>query len=185
MTGIDKKEKLIILGKSGSGKNFLSEKLIEKGLNSTPKITTRPMRVGEIDGRDYIFVSDETFKDLLDNNKLLTYQFFTVTPQNSEPVVWYYGITKESFEKSQIFIMTPGEYSHINWNEYKKSDFFVVYLDIDRDIREKRLMARDDRNDSIKRRLDADDIDFSNFYDYDLKVTDPEFTYEDIWDLMD
>jgi guanylate kinase len=62
---------------------------------------------------------------------------------------------------------------------------FVVYLDIDRSIRESRLHNREDKNDSIKRRLDADEIDFKDFGDYDLRITDPEFTAEDIWDLMD
>ena len=38
---------------------------------------------------------------------------------------------------------------------------------------------------AIKRRLDADDVDFSQFSDYDLKITDPEFTAEDVYDLMD
>ena len=42
-----------------------------------------------------------------------------------------------------------------------------------------------DINDSIKRRLDADEQDFKDFNDYDLKVRDPEFTVEDVYDLMD
>ena len=62
---------------------------------------------------------------------------------------------------------------------------FVVYLDIDRDIRESRLLGRQDKNDSITRRLDADDIDFGSFKDYDLKITDPEFLADDVYDLMD
>jgi hypothetical protein len=39
-------------------------------------------------------------------------------------------------------------------------------------------------NDSIKRRLDADEIDFSGFKDYDLKITDPEFEVEMVLSLM-
>ena len=50
---------------------------------------------------------------------------------------------------------------------------FVVYLDIDRSVRESRLLGRQDKNDSITRRLDADDIDFQSYNDYDLKITDP------------
>lgn len=36
-----KKEKIIIIGPSGSGKDFLRKKLIDKGLKSVVKITTR------------------------------------------------------------------------------------------------------------------------------------------------
>ena len=62
---------------------------------------------------------------------------------------------------------------------------FVVYLDIDRRVRESRLLGRQDKNDSITRRLDADDIDFQEYKDYDLKITDPEFSSDDVYDLMD
>ena len=44
---------------------------------------------------------------------------------------------------------------------------------------------RQDKNDSIKRRLDADEIDFQDFKDYDLKITDPEFTADDVYSFMD
>jgi hypothetical protein len=79
--------------------------------------------------------------------------------------------------------MTPGEFSNIDEDTRKKC--FVVYLDIDRSVRESRLFRREDRNDSIIRRLDADEIDFKDFRDYDLRITDPEFTVDDIYDLMD
>lgn len=181
----EKSEKLIILGKSGSGKDFLTKKLIEKGLKPCLKWTTRPMRLGEEQGVTYNYVTDKVFLESISNNEFITYQTFNVTPVNSDPQTWYYGITKESFESSQIFIMTPGEYNSLQLSEEQRKNCFVVYLDIDRSVRESRLHNREDKNDSIKRRLDADEIDFQSFSDYDLKVTDPDFTAEDIWDLMD
>jgi guanylate kinase len=79
--------------------------------------------------------------------------------------------------------MTPGEFSNIN-KELRK-ECFVVYLDIDRVTRESRILGRQDKNDSITRRLDADEVDFKDFKDYDLRITDPEFEAEDVYDLMD
>jgi guanylate kinase len=180
-----KSEKIILLGKSGSGKNYLTDRLIEKGLKPCLKWTTRPMRLGEEQGVTYNYVTEKVFLDSISNNDFITYQKFNVTPINSEPQTWYYGITKESFKTSQIFIMTPGEYNSIEFTKEQRKGCFVVYLDIDRLIRESRLHNREDKNDSIRRRLDADEIDFKDFSDYDLKVTDPDFTAEDIWDLMD
>jgi guanylate kinase len=180
-----KNEKIIILGQSGSGKNYLTDKLIEKGLKPCLKWTTRPIRVGEKQGITYNYVTDEVFLQSIKNNEFITYQTFLVTPLNSEPKTWYYGITKESFNTSQIFIMTPGEYNSIEFTKDQRKGCFVVYLDIERSIRESRLHHREDKNDSVKRRLDADEIDFKYFNDYDLKITDPDFTADDIWDLMD
>jgi guanylate kinase len=180
---MDKSEKVILLGKSGSGKDYLMRKLVEKGLKGCLKMTTRPQRKFEKQGVTYNFVSDNQFTELIKENKFLVYQTFNVTPEGRDPETWYYGVTFEEFNESQVFIMTPGEFSNIDEDTRKKC--FVVYLDIDRSIRESRLFRREDNNDSIKRRLDADDIDFQSYIDYDLRITDPDFTAEDVYDLMD
>lgn len=178
-----KKEKCIIIGPSGSGKDYLMRKLVEKGLKGCLKMTTRPQRKNETQCITYNFVNDNQFTELIKENKFLAYQKFNVTPENKETETWYYGVTKEEFENSQVLIMTPGEFENITPEQRKGC--FVVYLDIDRKTRESRLFKREDKNDSIKRRLDADEQDFKDFNDYDLKVRDPEFTSEDIYDLMD
>jgi guanylate kinase len=178
-----KKEKIILLGKSGSGKDFLMRKLVEKKLRGCLKMTTRPQRKHEIQWITYEFVADWTFKEKIDNDEFLVYQTFEVTPEGKDPETWYYGVTKEEFEKAQVFIMTPGEFESIT-PEVRKG-CFVVYLDIDRVTRESRILGRQDKNDSITRRLDADEVDFKDFKDYDLRITDPEFEAEDVYDLMD
>jgi guanylate kinase len=178
-----KKEKCIILGKSGAGKNFLMNNLIKKGLKGCLKHTTRPPRKNEQQGIDYNFISESDFFQLLNENKFLVYQKVIVSPENRNPEPWYYGITFEEFDKSQVLIMTPIELKNIT-PEMRKG-CFVVYLDIDREIRENRITHRKDKNDSIKRRLDADDLDFKDFNDYDLKVTDPDFSSDDVYDLME
>ena len=180
---IVKNEKVILLGKSGSGKDYLMRKLVERGLKGCLKWTTRPQRKHEKQGITYNFVSDEQFTESINENKFLTYQTFNVTPEGREPETWYYGVTLQEFNESQVFIMTPGEFNNLT-PEMRKG-CFVVYLDIDRRVRESRLLGRQDKNDSISRRLDADDIDFQEYKDYDLKITDPEFSADDVYDLMD
>jgi len=180
---LNKSEKLIILGKSGSGKDFLMRKLVEEGLKGCLKMTTRPQRSNEIQNMTYSFVDHSIFENNLKNNNFICYQEFKVTPLNKLPEVWYYGITKEEFNNSQVFIMTPGELNQIDSETRKKC--FVVYLDIDRQVRENRIIRRNDSNDSVMRRLNSDELDFQNFRDYDLKLTDPEFLASDIINLMD
>ena len=180
---MEKKEKIIITGKSGSGKDFLLRKLTEKGLKVSTKVTTRPKRKNETQFIEYNFITEDKFNLLLNEDELLCHQRFEVTPENKNTEIWFYGLTKEEFDKSQAFIMTPGEINQIP-NELRK-ELFIVYLDIDRNIRESRILSREDKNDSVKRRLDADEIDFKGFDDYDLKITDPEFGVDMVWDLMD
>ncbi len=181
----DKKEKLIVIGKSGSGKDFMIRQMSKKGLLAGIKTTTRPQRKGEVQWETYEFVADWTFKEMIENNEFIVRQDFLVTPVDREPEIWYYGLTKKEFERAQAFIMTPAEFQMID-KETRKG-CFVVYLDIDRNIREQRILKRRDMNDSIKRRLDADDEDFKEFNksgDYDLRVTDEDFNADDVWALM-
>lgn len=178
-----KREKVILLGKSGSGKDFLMRRLVDKGLKPGIKWTTRPPRIREIQGVNYNFVSEQIFNQFISNDEFLCHQSFTVTPDNREPETWYYGFTKTDFEQSQVIIMTPEEFKSVP--DSQRKDCFVVYLDIPREIRQNRLMNRRDKNDSILRRLDADDEDFKSFKDYDLRITDPEFDADDVYDLME
>lgn len=177
-----KKEKCIIVGKSGSGKDYLMRKMVEKGLKGFLKITTRPKRDKEIQGINYNFILESEFIHLINNNDLLVYETFEVEPKEKEKETWYYGISKNDFNESQVIIMTPGELGKID-SETRKN-CFVVYLDIERKIREERLLNRKDNNDSVIRRLDSDETDFKDFKDYDLKITYSDFIVDDVYDLM-
>ena len=172
-----KNEKIIILGQSGSGKDYLRKELIKLGLRYSPKFTTRPKREGEINGQDYDYIDYNLYCELHKEGKIKTTQSFIINNVN-----WYYGITKENWDNNQIFIMTPYELDQINSEELKGC--FVVYLNIDLETRRSRIMERKDYNDSIERRLMADAEDFKNFKKYDLSITDSEFEAEWIYDLM-
>jgi guanylate kinase len=62
----------IVSGPSGSGKTTLSKKVIREisDLNFVVSYTTREPRLGEKDGVDYRFISDQEFDDLIASRKL-------------------------------------------------------------------------------------------------------------------
>ena len=173
----EKTEKLIIVGQSGSGKDFLRRGLIKKGLRYLPKFTTRPKRQNETDGVDYQFISEEEYLNLKNEERIKVFQTFEIGDK-----IWKYGVTIDNFESNQLFIMTPYEVSQLTDKDL--SGCFVVYLDIPIEVRRKRLIRRNDNNDSIERRIQSDSEDFKDYNYYDLKITDPEFDAESIYDLM-
>ena len=172
-----KHEKIILTGKSGSGKDHLLRGLIKKDLKYSPKFTTRPKRELETEGVEYNFITNDNFIELNNSNEVKVFQTFIINDDT-----WYYGITKENFDNNKLFIMTPFEISQLSEEDLKGC--FLVYLDIDIDIRRRRISNRNDNNDSIERRLTADEIDFKDFKNYDLKITDPEFESDWVYDLM-
>ena len=71
-----KNEILVLLGKSGSGKDYMMRKMTEKGLIPGIKITTRPQRKYEIQGVEYDFVDYVTFQAKIDSGEMMFYQKF-------------------------------------------------------------------------------------------------------------
>lgn len=60
----------VLCGKSASGKDTLLCKILgtagtNKTIGSLPSVTTRPMRPGEQEGKEYNFVTDEVFEQLV------------------------------------------------------------------------------------------------------------------------
>lgn len=64
---------VVISGQSGVGKDSVIKKLRERrpDLHFVVTATTRPMREGEVDGVDYIFVSKDKFEEWLKEGKML------------------------------------------------------------------------------------------------------------------
>lgn len=63
----------VLSSPSGAGKSTISRMLLEAdaGLQMSVSATTRPMRPGEVDGRDYHFVSLEKFREMTANHEFL------------------------------------------------------------------------------------------------------------------
>src|SRR3979411_1176927 len=72
--GVERRGLMFVLSSpSGAGKTTLSRLLIERmpGLKMSVSATTRPMRPGEVHGRDYHFLDNAKFELLLKSNELL------------------------------------------------------------------------------------------------------------------
>lgn len=155
--------KTIIVGAGGSGKDYLKQKFIDKGFESCVCYTTRPIREEEIEGKTYRFVNEALFELLKEN------EMFAETTRFNE---WQYGTPIADFKTKNIFIMTPLGLSKIP--KEIRDQCLVIYLDIPRHIRRSRLLQRNDV-DSAHRRITADEQDFFEFKDYDIRITNENF----------
>ncbi len=64
---------LVIASPSGAGKSSITRRLLaaDDNLSMSVSVTTRPMREGEIDGKDYHFLSIEQFESMRERGELL------------------------------------------------------------------------------------------------------------------
>jgi guanylate kinase len=147
-----------------SGKDYMRKCLEDRGYSYAVSFTTRPPRSNEIEGKDYFFLTKDYFKQLIDENHFYEYVVFNE---------WYYGTSNDQFYNDKIFIMTPKGLSHVS--EKDREESLVIFFDIEEDIRRERLSSRNDA-DTIERRLLADALDFKDFKDFDIKITNPNFS---------
>ena len=64
---------IVISGPSGVGKDTVLERMKKRGLpfHFVVTATTRPQRPGEVDGKDYFFLTHDQFADMIEHNELL------------------------------------------------------------------------------------------------------------------
>ena len=158
---------IYIMGKSASGKDTIAKLLKEKlGLKSYVMYTTRPMRVGEQEGVDYFYTTEDKIEEYRNNGKLIesrTYQtvhgpwtYATVNDSQLEGESDIIGLgTPESFVKVKKF-----------FDEKGSEKLLPVYVEIDEETRRQRAIKREEQQENPKweemeRRLKADNIDFS------------------------
>ena len=159
-----KHKRIILVGKAASGKDHLRKRFQSRGFTYAVTHTTRPMREGEVIGKDYHFISEDDAKVLIESNYFYEYVIFNG---------WVYGTSVNEFYTKDLFIMTPKGISLMKPEDRKQS--FVIYVDIDAETRRERLLQRDMPGDSLSRRIEADELDFADFNDYDLRITNSDF----------
>lgn len=78
----------VVSGFSGAGKGTLMKELLKRYDNYALSIsaTTRNPRDGEVDGREYFFVTEESFRDMIEQDALIEY---------AQYVKHFYGTPKE------------------------------------------------------------------------------------------
>ena len=155
-----------VMGKSSSGKDSIYHEIMEKGaLGLKPIIpyTTRPIRDGEQDGREYHFCTEDTVQRLQDAGRIMELRAY-----NTVYGVWkYFTVDDEQINLNKynyLYIVTLEGYTKIQ--EYFGADRVVpIYIEVEDGERLMRAIAREQKQDVPKyeemcRRLLADSADF-------------------------
>ena len=146
---------IAFIGKSASGKttlaNYFSYKLEKYNLWISD--TTRPQRVGEQEGHDYYFITEQDFLNKLADNQYLEGTCFRG---------WYYGHSKDSLTLRNIGIFDVKGIKNILKNHVNEFEHITIYYVQAGTIqRLKRSYKREGKwKIEYFRRLIADFIDF-------------------------
>ena len=161
-------EIVFIMGKSASGKDRIYRELSEDkalGLNKITMYTTRPLRSGEAEGREYHFVDDGTAKRLENENKIIEIRCYDTVFG-----VWKYftaddGQIDLASGKRYIVIGTLEAYDKF-CEYYGNEHIMPIYIEVDDGVRLIRAVKREMEQENphyeeLCRRFLADAKDFS------------------------
>ena len=168
MVFISKNFCIVLSSPSGAGKTSISKKLLDKDKFLTLSIscTTRPRRKGEINNKDYIFLTDEKFNGLVKKNKYLEF---------ANVFGFQYGTLRETVNK--FFQKNKDVLFDIDWQGYqqlKQSNMDVVGIFIlppskKELIKRLKLRGRDTPKE-MKKRMSLVQNEVSHFPEYDYVV---------------
>ncbi|MDD4036143.1 MAG: AAA family ATPase [Bacilli bacterium] len=152
----DKPLLLIILGRSCSGKTTLLRKLRdEDGIYEAVSYTTRSIREGEVNGKDYWFVSKEEMSKLNQLGKLIEYVIYDDN---------YYGLGIDSFDYSRdnAVIVEPGGARMLKGALSDKFNIKMIQLDAPDEVIIERSRKRGDNPELFGQRFKEDKKIFQN-----------------------
>ncbi len=123
------------MGKSSTGKDTIFRELLKDNpysLKTIVSYTTRPIRSGEIEGREYFFVDEERFQALKNSGKVIEDRCY---PSAHGP--WrYFTVDDGQFDFTDNYITIGTIESYVKLREYFGEDRIIPVLvelnDIDR-----------------------------------------------------
>ena len=177
---------IILSSPSGAGKTTLVKLLSErKKFITSISYTTRTPRSNEVDGKDYYFVDEEKFENMINNDEFLEY---------AKVFKNFYGTTKLTiFEelkkgKNVIFDIDWQGTNQIISQKLKNKLITFFILPPSRNELFKRLSNRDMKDKLIaEERMKQFDKDILHWKDYNYVIinNDLEVCYKEISDYID
>lgn len=165
---------IYIMGKSSAGKDTIYQRLKDEILiNTYVPYTTRPMREGERQAKEYHFVTKEQFEEFEQQNIVMERRDYNVINAQGEKDIWTYAtIVDKQWEQEGDFLTIGTLESYTTILRYlqnhpeKKLNMLPVYIEISEEERKRRALERESKQQNpnykeLERRFKVDNIDFS------------------------
>ncbi len=153
---------------SGAGKTSISKMLlkIDKSISLSISCTTRPKRKGEIHKKDYLFLKDNQFSELVKKNSFLEF---------AEVFGFKYGTLKSTvlnfFEKKKdvLFDIDWQGFQQLKQSNMEVVGIFILPPSKKELIKRLKIRGRDTKNE-MKKRMSMVQNEISHFPEYDYVV---------------
>ena len=163
---------IVISGSSGVGKGTIIKEFLSKHpeFRLSTSCTTRKARVGEIDGINYFFLSEEEFKSCIEKNEFLEWAEFSGN---------LYGTKKSFVEKclnnGENLILEIDTKGALNVKSTIPNANLIFIAPPSIEELEKRLRGRDtETEEAIQKRLASIKLELENSKQFDYTIVNDE-----------
>ncbi|MGN7661458.1 MAG: guanylate kinase [Anaplasma sp.] len=164
---------LVLSSPSGCGKTTVSNIVVcDKNNNAIRSIsaTTRSPRKGEVDGRDYFFLSEAEFFRLCESGEML---------EHARVFGNYYGVPRKFVEENissgrNILFVIDWRGAFRLMEVMRKSVVSVFMIPPSMEELMRRLQSRDGGNDQLKDRFEGAPLEISRCHRYDYVIVNED-----------
>ncbi len=175
----------VISSPSGGGKTTAIKALKEKGyhLEYSVSATTRPKRPGEVEGKDYYFISENQFQKHIEQHDFVEY---------ARVYGFHYGTFKSQIDdclaNGQKIVLDIDVQGALKLKKQYPQSVLIFILPPNLEILESRLRNRGtDKEEVIQQRLKIakEEIDKADYYDFQIINVNIENTVQQIISIID
>jgi guanylate kinase len=175
---------VVLIGPSGVGKTSIRESLmIDKRIFYSVSATTRPPRAGEMDGKDYHFLSETEFKQKLSAGELLEY---------TKIYGHYYGTLRKPIDDAIAAGKIPLlDLDHRGAQALKEKGYQGAYIFIlppaKEDLKKRLQDRKTDDPETVRQRLAAAEreIELAQSYQYRVVNDNLQRAVREIWQIIE
>lgn len=164
---------LALSSPSGAGKTTISRELLkrEPDLSMSVSATTRKPRPGEVEGKDYFFISKEKFHEMVENDEFLEY---ATVFENSYGTPR--GPVEDALKSGKDVLFDVDWQGTQQLRDKAKNDLVSIFvLPPSKEELERRLRTRaQDPEEVIKKRMAKASDEMSHYDSYDYIVVNVE-----------
>ncbi|MCK6445148.1 MAG: guanylate kinase [Planctomycetes bacterium] len=162
---------LVISGPSGSGKTTICKRLLEDPrVKFSVSATTRAPRTGEVDGRDYHFITKERFRDMIARGAFI---------EHAEVFGNMYGTPREPMEQALaeglVYLLEIDVQGALQLKALGVEGVYVFIAPPDfEELRRRLVTRRTDAPEVIERRLKKAEDEYRERVKYDHVVVNDD-----------
>lgn len=179
------KAKLIIFAApSGSGKSTIARRILSERNDIIFSIsaTTRPPREGEVNGKDYFFLTEEVFKKKIENNEFIEWEKF---------YDYYYGTLKsfveEKLSEGISILLDVDVKGAVNLKiKYPEAvSIFIMPPGVE-ELKNRLLARKTESEEDLKKRLERAEMElsYSSKFDYIVVNDDLEVAINEVQKII-